>query len=252
MNDRVFIAAMSEDEQYVLLKSGNAYALCENGDDPDQVDWIPGVGMLVSVQIKSDYKEFNPPIPYPYQGSLLRKAKLKLPFPSFVLTRDIQVIEDPVYRYSLSIPFYSNSTKTMLVILKNPSVAGVTVSDPTANQVCRFAHNTQFGKVVLVNLFAYRTTDSSELKKVAAARDIQHVIGLSNDDYIKAAVKMADRVIVAWGTPPNGFEKHYDDRIKSVKNLLGPNRFYVNKLWRKKYPLHAQVWPKVKVEILFP
>ena len=53
------------------------------------------------------------------------------------------------------------------------------------------------GEIVIVNLFAFRTTDPEALK--AAARDGVDVIGSQNDEAIRAATSSAMRTVAAWG-----------------------------------------------------
>ncbi|MDQ1489796.1 MAG: hypothetical protein QOJ23_2310 [Actinomycetota bacterium] len=53
------------------------------------------------------------------------------------------------------------------------------------------------GEIVIVNLFAYRTTKPKELH--AAARDGIDVVGDGNDEAIRDATTGATRTVAAWG-----------------------------------------------------
>lgn len=175
---------------------------------------------------------------------------MKLSYPAYVDKDLIMVVEDQggLYRYSLNVSFQNKSLKQLLVILKNPSIAGSETSDPTANQIFKYAYANGYGQVTIANLFAYRSTDSKELKKVTNEKQPRNIIGIDNDDYIKRAAKTADDIIVAWGVYPQGFKKEYDERIKQILvDLKDYPLFYVHKLSQGQYPLHAQVWPNAPV-----
>lgn len=67
---KVYIAAMSKDMGYVLLKWEDSYALEENGILPKEVSWYNGNGLATSVDIKGDYQWFDDPILYDPQKGL--------------------------------------------------------------------------------------------------------------------------------------------------------------------------------------
>ncbi|MBP2651701.1 MAG: hypothetical protein H6Q74_2526 [Firmicutes bacterium] len=169
-------------------------------------------------------------------------------YPSFVDVNKINEYQgnEGQYRYYLSIPFFNADTpNTLLIVLKNPSTADKIMADDTALQVCNYAYKQNFSKVILVNLFAYKATDSMELKNLCKLHGLNHIVGLENDKYIKQAIQEANKIIVAWGTPPKGFVTTYKTRIKKVHTLLKKhNLYYANKLSKKVYPLHAIIWNK--------
>ena len=83
--------------------------------------------------------------------------------------------------------------KTVSFIMLNPSRADAEVNDPTITRCINFAKSWGYGRLEVVNLFAYRTPHPSLLKQAAAP------IGRDNDRYIIESVEKCDRVILAWG-----------------------------------------------------
>lgn len=63
-----------------------------------------------------------------------------------------------------------------------------------------FARRWGFGGIVVVNLFAYRSTDPAFL-------DPHHEPTLKNDEYIAAAVRSCQRIVACWGAWPGAKER---------------------------------------------
>ncbi len=96
------------------------------------------------------------------------------------------------YRYLLWREWDSN-LKTVSFIMFNPSRADAEINDPTITRCINFAKSWGYGRLEVVNLFAYRTSKPSLLKQAVEP------IGKDNDRYIVEAVKRSDKVILAWG-----------------------------------------------------
>lgn len=77
----------------------------------------------------------------------------------------------------------------------NPSTAGGDEDDPTIRRCCGFARSWGCAGVIMVNAFAYRSTDPRVLKARPAP------VGPRNDDYIRMAAQRAEIVVVCWGAP---------------------------------------------------
>jgi hypothetical protein len=98
-----------------------------------------------------------------------------------------------IYRYALSRVWDSN-LPTVLFVGLNPSTADERNDDPTIRRCIGFARRWNLGGLVMVNLFAFRSTRPSIL--LAAADPV----GPANDMHILAAARTAERIVLAWGT----------------------------------------------------
>ncbi|WP_083969355.1 DUF1643 domain-containing protein [Kerstersia gyiorum] len=96
------------------------------------------------------------------------------------------------YRYLLSRQI-GLSDRVVTFIGLNPSTADATLDDPTIRRCIGFAKSRDAGLMVMVNLFALRSTDPRALREHAAP------VGPDNDFWIDRAVSMADIAIAAWG-----------------------------------------------------
>jgi len=131
------------------------------------------------------------------------------------------------YRYSLS-RIWDKKKKYVLFIGLNPSTANEEVDDPTIRRCGNYAKNWGYGGFMMVNLFAYRTTLTSNLKKV------KYPVGKDNDKYIVKLSKKADITVAAWGNNGNLYS-----RDKKVLSLI-PNLMClkVNKSGQPAHPLY--------------
>ena len=111
------------------------------------------------------------------------------------------------YRYLLWREWNSQS-KTVTFILLNPSRADAQVNDPTITRCIKFAQKWGYGRLEVVNLFAYRASKPSLLKQAVEP------IGRDNDKYIQESVFKSDRVILAWG---NHGRKERQIKIPALK-----------------------------------
>jgi hypothetical protein len=113
------------------------------------------------------------------------------------------------YRYLLT-RRWSREPKAVLLAM-NPSTATEVQSDATITRFMRrvtawnmtgwFAPGQRYGAVSIVNVFAWRETDSKQLpKRIAEGRDI---VGWHNDTAITEACADAGIVICGWGQPGN-------------------------------------------------
>jgi hypothetical protein len=131
------------------------------------------------------------------------------------------------YRYFLSRTWNPMLPSVMFIGL-NPSTADEQQDDPTVRRCVGFATKWNFGGLVLVNLFAYRSTDPAGL------RDTDDPVGPANDKHILLGARAADRVVLAWGTKGNLVDR--DQRVLSLfpdVHCLG-----VTKEGHPKHPLY--------------
>ena len=118
------------------------------------------------------------------------------------------------YRYKLTIQRDNSSgSKTVCVIMQNPSVANAKIADKSVQFLEKLIFTkgyTEFKnvrKIVIVNQFAFvKTTnfDGSDLH-----------IGQKNDKHISKTIRESDIVLIAWGK-----NNDYSDRKETVNNML--------------------------------
>jgi hypothetical protein len=108
-----------------------------------------------------------------------------------------------IYRYLLWRK-WDESLPRLCFVMLNPSTADEIKNDPTIARCVGFADRWGFGSLEVVNAFAYRATDSSELKRA------KNPVGKLADRYIQEAVTRSDQVVVAWGNWGSLNERHVE------------------------------------------
>ena len=131
------------------------------------------------------------------------------------------------YRYLLWRE-WNNSSKTISFIMLNPSRADAEVNDPTITRCINFAKSWGYGRLEVVNLFAYRTPHPSLLKQATEP------IGRDNDRYIIKSVEKSDRVILAWGN--HGTWRKQD--LYTLDLLKNHNHLYSLGITKRGCPRH--------------
>ena len=133
------------------------------------------------------------------------------------------------FRYLLTREFHGDST--CLFIMLNPSTADAAQDDPTFRRRTSFAKREGFGRLEVVNLYAFRSPSPAVLFAAADS------VGPTNDHEIEGALDRADSVIAAWGN-------HADqERVAEVARLIKrsgkvSNCFGLTKLRQPKHPLY--------------
>lgn len=100
--------------------------------------------------------------------------------------------DDPIYRYLLA-RFWVNSERYLNYILLNPSTATEQQDDPTVARCKTRAALLGYDGFIVTNLFALRSTNPKNLKKV---RD---PIGPENNQTLVGVADDADMIICGWG-----------------------------------------------------
>ena len=133
------------------------------------------------------------------------------------------------FRYLLTREFGGEST--CLFIMLNSSTADAEQDDPTIRRCIRFAQREGFGRLEVVNLYAFRSPSPSVL---FAASDS---VGPANDHEIEAALDRADSVVVAWG---NHAEHGRAAKVVELIERSGKvsNCFGLTKQGQPKHPLY--------------
>jgi len=130
------------------------------------------------------------------------------------------ISSDGLYRYDL-VRFANdlhNKTTPCVFIMLNPSTADGVKDDATIRRCRRYAEDWGYGKMVVVNLFAFRATKPEDLK---AADD---PIGPVNDKiltrYIEYALQWKGPIVCAWGTH-GAFKQRGQQVFDLIKGLGG-------------------------------
>lgn len=107
------------------------------------------------------------------------------------------ISNDGLYRYRLE-RIWDDSKPSLVIVMLNPSTADASINDPTIRRCIAFAMRDGYGGICVVNLFAFRATKPSDLKKE------YNPFGPKNNDYIETAVKYSvdndSKVLCAWGS----------------------------------------------------
>ena len=132
------------------------------------------------------------------------------------------------YRYALW-RIWDNSRPKIMFIGLNPSTADENTDDKTITRCINFAKSWGYGGFYMTNLFAYRSTDKSQLYCV------NNPIGEDNDTYIIKYAALSDKVVAAWGNDGTFLE-----RSKIVSDLISPLFcLKINQTGEPKHPLYV-------------
>jgi hypothetical protein len=117
------------------------------------------------------------------------------------------------YRYTLTRTIVrGGQAGTVAFVGLNPSTATAEEDDPTIRRCIRFAHDWGFDRLLMLNLYAYRSTDP---KRLAQVKD---PVGPHNDAVLAGYCDAADLVVAAWGAFP--FAQARASRVVSGSNRL--------------------------------
>jgi hypothetical protein len=137
------------------------------------------------------------------------------------------------YRYSLTRGWDTEKPKVVFIML-NGSTADAANDDPTLRRCISFAKDWGYGSLEVVNLFGYRTTLPSELKRA------EYPVGPENDKYIVAAIKKAQTVVVAWGTHGIYLKRNYKVIQLLAEHNVRPLCLGKTKDGHPKHPLYIK------------
>jgi len=112
------------------------------------------------------------------------------------------------YRYQLE-RIWDPDLSVCAFIMLNPSTADENANDKTITKCMKYAKSWGFGGILVVNLFALRSTDPNKMKTD------KDPIGNEADDYLLEALSRAQLAVCAWGT-----DGSHLGRSKQVVDLL--------------------------------
>lgn len=133
------------------------------------------------------------------------------------------------WRYTLE-RIWDDDKPRLLFVLLNPSTADESEDDPTLRRGMGFARRWGYGHLVFVNLFAFRATDPTDLRKVADP------IGPHNDHFIQIEADRTDCIICAWGA--HGGYLHRDRAMLDILPKSTPKPLYTLGMTKGGHPKH--------------
>ena len=104
------------------------------------------------------------------------------------------------------------------------------IDDPTVRRCTAFAKSWGYGRLVMLNAYAYRATDPSAMK---AARD---PVGPRNDEVLAKWRDVADVIVAAWGNHCTRA------RVEEIRRAI-PTLHYL-RLTKRGYPGHPLYLPR--------
>ncbi|PZS25792.1 MAG: hypothetical protein DLM61_19485 [Pseudonocardiales bacterium] len=107
--------------------------------------------------------------------------------------RSAVLSDDGRYRYLLT-RVWGYGPRVLFVML-NPSTADASIDDATIRACMALARRWGYAGITVINLYAWRATDPTDLDRVPADR----ATGADNDEHINRAVAAADLIVAAWG-----------------------------------------------------
>lgn len=84
----------------------------------------------------------------------------------------------------------------VLFVMLNPSTANAETDDPTIRKCVGFAQRWGYDRIAVVNLFAFRATDPTELLRLA---EIDDPFGVRNQEVIERVAYDCHLIVCAWG-----------------------------------------------------
>lgn len=144
--------------------------------------------------------------------------------------------EDKKYRYTLSRLLNEDYEGSCFFVMLNPSTADAFELDNTVRRCVSFARKQKMKKLVVLNLFALRSTDPNELYKA------DDPVGPHNDYVMEYTLgrfrDRKDMFVFAWGT--HGKLNNRSDRINDFfrSTIITPFCFGKNKDGSPKHPLY--------------
>lgn len=122
---------------------------------------------------------------------------------------DAEFSSDQIYRYTLTRQW--SDGPCVAWIMFNPSTATAEQDDPTIRKCVGFSKRWGYGRMVILNLYAIRSTDPRAVRRMGVS-----AVGPLNDHWISEASKNAREVIFAWGCGQHVADEDMQARISKV------------------------------------
>lgn len=134
----------------------------------------------------------------------------------YVVKRSAIISDCGRYRYVLERQWEESYalTQTVTFVMLNPSTADANKDDPTIRRCIGFAKQWGAGRIVVVNLFAYRATNPKELLNCPI-----DPVGPYNDRHVWLSARQPlGCVVAAWGSLAG---ERFASRVKHVAEMIG-------------------------------
>lgn len=135
------------------------------------------------------------------------------------------------YRYRLW-RIWNNNKPLLVWLLMNPSTADEWKDDPTMRRCTGFAADNNYGGIIVLNAFAFRSTDPRVV--VYNASNGFDVVGPENDDYINAYYNSGLDVVLAFGANA----KLQDRGFELMRRFAGRLQTFNLGLTKSGFPKH--------------
>lgn len=135
------------------------------------------------------------------------------------------ISDDGLFRYTLW-RVWDSTRPPFVVIGLNPSTADASLDDPTIRRCIGFAKRESCGRMVMLNLFAFRSPSPKALKQA------QQPVGPLNDVALYEVILglrtiPGNRLVAAWGA--HGTHEARDRAVVRMVRLLGPTLLCLGK-----------------------
>jgi hypothetical protein len=117
------------------------------------------------------------------------------------------------YRYQLT-RRWADGEQVVFVML-NPSTADAQATDPTLRRCVHFARAWGFGRLVVVNLFAWRSPRPADLAKTPDP------VGPDNRSWVDRSLNHADAAVAAWGSRAKcggALAERFFDQVEAIRH----------------------------------
>lgn len=161
------------------------------------------------------------------------------------LWRDLGGYQAPLF-HNAHTP-HQDHRGAVLFIMYNPSTADASQDDPTIRRCINFAQAWGYGRLEVVNLFAFRAADPGVL--TTAHKAGWDVVGPVNDQHVQRAIGDAALVVCAWG---NAIQSWKQARARHVLGMVKhPHALGLTKGGQPRHPLYVRkhVEPRAWIRI---
>lgn len=141
------------------------------------------------------------------------------------------------YRYDLC-RVWKPKARAMVFVGLNPSTADQSADDPTIRRILGFADDWGFGTLVMLNAFAFRSTDPKALASMVTRR--RDPVGRDNDATIERvfAERRGDKLVLGWGAHGALLERGRHLAARALALHGRPECFGLTANGQPKHPLY--------------